>query len=226
MTLDPLAEIARVLAAKHDSSPGNGTELALYVAIGDSFTAGTGCEPGEAWAERLAAGLRRRHRSLAFRNLAVEGATSAEVRDQLPEAIELEPDLVTVVCGANDVLLTTRPDIPAYARRLAAIIGRLRGANPGVRIVTATAPDRWDFLELRPRTRRRVEQGIGRLNRATRTVASSYGVPCLDVASHPALSVPENFAPDGLHPSAVGHARAARGFAALLAAEFGIDVQT
>ena len=225
MTLDPIAEIARVLAANRNSPEARRAELSLYVAIGDSFTAGTGCEPGEAWAERLAAGLRRPHPSLAFRNLAVQGATSREVLDQLPEAIELEPDLVTVVCGANDVLLTTRPDIPAYARRLASIVGRLRRASPGVRIVTATAPERWDFLELRPRTRRRVEHGIARLNRATRTVAGSYGVPCLDVASHPGLSMPENFAPDGLHPSALGHARAARGFAALLAAELNIDVQ-
>ena len=225
MTLDPLAEIARVLAARHDSPEARRTDLSLYVAIGDSFTAGTGCEPGEAWPERLASGLRRRSPSLAFRNLAVHGATSAEVLEQLPEAIELEPDLVTVVCGANDVLLTTRPDIPAYARRLASIVGRLRGANPGVRIVTATAPERLDFLDLRPRTRKRVEHGIQRLNRATRTVAGSYGVPCLDVASHPGPSFPENFAPDGLHPSALGHARTARGFAGLLAAECGIDVQ-
>lgn len=224
MTLDPLAEIARVLAARRDSPQARRAELSLYVAVGDSFTAGTGCEPGESWAERLAAGLRRRNPSLAFRNLAVQGATSEEVLEQLPEAVELEPDLVTVVCGANDVLLKTRPDIPAYARRLASIISRLRGANPGVRVVTATAPERWDFLELRPRTRRRVEHGIERLNRATRTVAGSYGVPCLDVASHPGLSVVENFAPDGLHPSALGHARAARGFAALLADELGIDV--
>lgn len=226
MTLDPLAEIARALAAKKDSARARSAELSLYVAIGDSFTAGTGCGPGEAWAERLAAGLRRRSPDMAFRNLAVHGATSAEVLEQLPEAIQLEPDLVTVVCGANDVLKSTRPNIPAYARRLASIIGRLRGANPGVRIVTATAPERWDFLDLRPRTRRRVEHGIVRLNRATRTVAGSYGVPCLDVASHPGLSVPENFAPDGLHPSALGHLRAARGFAVLLATELGIDVQT
>jgi lysophospholipase L1-like esterase len=115
--------------------------------------------------------------------------------------------------------------VPAYARRLASVIGRLRGASPGVRIVTATAPEHWDFLELRPRTRHRVEHGIARLNRATRTVASSYGVPCLDVASHPALSVPENFAPDGLHPSSTGHARAARGFAALLAAELHCEAE-
>ena len=198
--------------------------MTLYVAIGDSFTAGTGCAPGEPWAERLAVSLRARHPALEFRNLAAHGATSAEVREQAREAIELEPDLVTVVCGTNDVLGSVRPDIPAYARRLASVFGRLRGANPGVRIATATAPERWDFLGLGPRTRRRVEHGIARLNRATRTVAGSYEVPCLDVAAHPGLSFPENFAPDGLHPSALGHQRAARGFAALLADELGIEL--
>ena len=53
--------------------------------------------------------------ALAFRNLAVEGATSEQVLEQLPEAIELEPDLVTVVCGANDVLRTPGPT-PAPTR--------------------------------------------------------------------------------------------------------------
>ena len=39
-------------------------QLSLYVAIGDSFTAGTGCAAGEAWPERLAAALRARNPSL------------------------------------------------------------------------------------------------------------------------------------------------------------------
>jgi lysophospholipase L1-like esterase len=68
-----------------------------------------------------------------------------------------------------------------------------------------------------------VQNAIVRLNRATRTVANAYGVPCLDVAGHPGLSVPENFAEDGLHPSALGHERAALGFAELLAETFAIE---
>jgi lysophospholipase L1-like esterase len=219
---DPFARIADVIESQH-SPEARRDQLSLYVAMGDSFTAGTGSAAGDAWPERLAAALRLRHPSLAFRNLAVHGATSAEVAKQLGEAIELEPDLVTVVCGANDVLRSTRPDVPAYARRLAGILGRLQAANPGVRIVTATAPDHWDFLELGPRTRARVERGIERLNRATRGVASAYDVACLEVAAHPGLAEPEDFSTDGLHPSALGHERAARGFAALLR-EHGIGI--
>ena len=174
-------------------------------------------QPGEAWPERLAAGLRAHNPSLAFRNLAVEGATSAEVLEQLPEAIELEPDLVTVVCGANDVLRVDpsrrrAPTPAAWARSSAACSARTRRCA----LVTATSPERWDFLELGPRTRARVERGIRRANRATRVVADAYRVPYLEVAGHPGLCEPENFSADGLHPSPLGHRRAARGFAELI----------
>jgi lysophospholipase L1-like esterase len=72
--------------------------IATFVAMGDSFTAGTGALPGEAWPERLAAGLGPR---VQLHNLAVHGAMSADVLVQLPEALDLEPELVTVVCGAG-----------------------------------------------------------------------------------------------------------------------------
>lgn len=202
-----------------------GLGVALYVAMGDSFTAGTGCAGGEAWPERLAGGLRAGNPRLGFRNLAVHGATSGEVLEQLPEALQLEPDLITVVCGANDVLRSTRPDEEGYARRLAILFRRLRRANPEVRIATATAPERWDFLDLGPRTRTRVERGIARLNRATREIAAAHGVPCLEVAGDDGLCDPANFAADGLHPSALGHERAARGFAELLRRSFAIETE-
>jgi lysophospholipase L1-like esterase len=224
MSRDPFAVIAETIAGPRRRPQARAAQLSLYAALGDSFTAGTGSAPGEAWPERLAAGIRVHNPSLAFRNLAVEGATSEEVLEQLPEAIELEPDLVTVVCGANDVLRTTRPDPSAYARRLGSIFGRLQRANPAVRVVTATSPERWDFLELGPRTRERVERGIARANRATRVVAEAYAVPYLEVAGHPGLCEPENFNADGLHPSPLGHRRAARGFAELIIDRYEIPI--
>jgi lysophospholipase L1-like esterase len=197
--------------------------LALYTAVGDSFTAGTGTAAGQAWPELLAAGLRARNPGFRLRNLAVEGATSDEVLDQLPEAVELEPDLVTVVCGANDVLRCTRPDVERYASNLGEMLGRLRRSVPGVRIATATSPEAWEFMALGPRTRRRVEHAIAEVNGATRLIARAFGVPCLEVAGHPGLGDAENFGDDGLHPSALGHERAAAGFAALLADHYGIE---
>ena len=55
-----------------------------------------------------------------YHNFGEAGATSSEVAaGQLPRCLELHPDLVTVVCGANDVLLSVRPDIDAHAAALA-----------------------------------------------------------------------------------------------------------
>lgn len=221
---DPFALISGVLASELMPEV-RARQLSCYVAIGDSFTAGTGAPAGDAWADRLAAALRARNPGLAYRNLASDGATSADAVAQARLAVELEPDLVTVICGANDVLRSVRPDPLGAGRRLAGIFGRLRAAVPGVRMVTATAPDRWDFLPLGRRTRARVEEGIARLNRVTRRVADAYGVALLDVAGHPGLGEPENFCADGLHPSALGHARAARAIAALVRERYGIETQ-
>ena len=49
---DPFALIARTMSERRPIPRGR---LSLYVALGDSFTAGTGSNPGEAWPERLAA---------------------------------------------------------------------------------------------------------------------------------------------------------------------------
>jgi len=215
--VDPYARIADVFS---DSAAGlPSPPIRSYAALGDSFTAGTGCAPGERWADILAARLASARPGFVYRNLAAEGASSADVVEQLGRALQIEPDLVTVVCGANDVLFSVRPDPGAYARRLAAIFRRLRDPLPSVRIVTATAPERWDFLELGPRTQARLARGIVRFNAATRTVARAYGVPCLEVAGHPGLTDSSNFIADGLHPSAQGHQHAAAAFGGLLGIE-------
>jgi lysophospholipase L1-like esterase len=145
---------------------------------------------------------------------------------QVGPALRLEPDLVTVICGANDVLRTVRPDVKAYADTLAQILDRLRETLPGAAILTATSPEGWRFMELGPRTRARIEDGIRRANEVTREVAARRSVPCLDVVDHPGLADPANFSPDGLHPSAAGHERAAWELGQVLRAEFGIEIDS
>jgi phosphatidylinositol alpha 1,6-mannosyltransferase len=193
-----------------------------YAALGDSFTAGRGSTAGERWADQIAAGLRAVNAELRYANLAADGATSADVFGQLPRAIARKPDLVTVICGANDVLLSTRPDVASYEERFSAILKRLRQALPEAAILTATAPEVWHFMDLRPRTKARLIAALFDLNAITQTVAARHRVPCLLVAGHPGLRDRDNFCDDGLHPSALGHERAAREIARTLRAEFGI----
>ncbi len=200
-----------------------GRTVSTYVALGDSFTAGRESIEAERWADRLATWLRGADPDLTYRNLAVDGANSAEVLEQVPAALELRPDLVTVICGANDVLLTSRPDIAGYEERFSLILERLRDGAPEAAILTATAPESWHFMELRPRTKARLVKALSDLNAVTRTVAARHRVPCLNVAGHPGLTDRANFSADGLHPSAQGHERATQEIALSLRAHFGIQ---
>lgn len=204
-------------------APRRGRIVSSYVALGDSFTAGRESIEAERWADRLANALRAVNPRLAYANLAVDGATSAEVLKQVPEALSRQPDLITVICGANDVLLTSRPDIEGYEQRFSQILATLREADPDTAILTATAPESWHFMELRPRTKARLVRALSDLNEVTRRVAARHLVPCLNVAGHPGLTDRANFSADGLHPSALGHERAAQEIALSLRAHFGIE---
>jgi lysophospholipase L1-like esterase len=181
--------------------------VTTYVAMGDSFTAGV--DPAvPRWPDELA-------RSIGgpYVNLAEVGATSEQVeREQLGQALEVEPDVITLVCGANDVLMSTRPDADAYAARLSRMFARLRRERPGVMILTATYPDISRFLNLRPRSRLRVERGMRRFNAACREVARGHHVVVLEGFDHPAATQRGTFGDDGFHPSAEGHRAAAREF--------------
>jgi lysophospholipase L1-like esterase len=181
--------------------------VTTYVAMGDSFTAGV--DPSVSrWPDELARSLGGR-----YVNLAEVGATSERVEaEQLDLALELSPDVVTLVCGANDVLLCTRPDPDAYAERLGRMFARLRRERPDVMILTATYPDISRFLDLRQRSRTRVERGMRRFNAACRAVAERHRVVVLEGFDHPVTAERSTFAHDGFHPSEEGHRAAAREF--------------
>jgi lysophospholipase L1-like esterase len=203
----------------------SGRAVRAYAALGDSFTAGRDSIDAERWADLLAAAMRRVNPELRYENLAVDGATSAEVlEEQIDPALALGPDFVTVVCGANDVLLATRPDVAGYEERIDAILRRLREGLPDAMLVTATAPEGWHFMDLRPRTEKRLIEATAELNDITRAAAERYDVLCLPVAGHPALRDPATFSADGLHPSTAGHQTVARESAIVLQSHFGIEL--
>jgi lysophospholipase L1-like esterase len=204
----------------------SGRVVRAYAALGDSFTAGRDSIDAERWADLLAAGMRRVDPELRYENFAVDGATSAEVLDeQVGPALALEPDFVTIICGANDVLLATRPDVATYATNFDAILARLREGAPEALLVTATAPEGWQFMELRPRTEARLIEATKELNEVTRAAAERHGVLCLPVAGHPALRDPATFSADGLHPSSEGHQLVARETARYLGRQLGIQFE-
>ena len=180
-----------------------------YVALGDSFSAGLS-DGSVPWPELTACGLQERGEAIELHNLARVNATTAEVSEhQLEPALALRPGLVSLVCGANDVLLAVRPDPDAFEVAFEALLARLRAELPEATLVTATYPDPGKFADLGPRTRDRVVEGIARANVAIRSAAETHDAICLELSEHPGVADRANVGKDGFHPSAVGHQRAA-----------------
>ncbi len=133
-------------------------EWTRYVALGDSITEGF-CdpvigrnEPWLGWADRLAAILdgnaRLGDRSVEYANLAVRGRRVRHVvDDQIPAAIALGADLISVMVGGND-LMTPRADPDDLAAQLETGIAHARAA--GVDVLLATCFDPQFAFFLRP----------------------------------------------------------------------------
>jgi lysophospholipase L1-like esterase len=78
----------------------------LYVAIGDSAAQGIGASrPGNSYVGALAKHIRSRTpRPVRVVNLGIAGATvRIAIERELPRLAELEPDVLTVSVGANDI---------------------------------------------------------------------------------------------------------------------------
>jgi len=201
--------------------------LTRYVALGDSVTAGAAGSGVPSFGDRLAEILRDASPALDYVNLARPGALTAEVVEtQLPAALELAPDVVSVVSGGNDALLTVRPDVRAHMTAFEQMLETLRGRLPNAVVATATVPDPGRFVPLRERTAARISRAIERINDATKAAAARHGVPCLDFAAHPGALARGNYAADGYHPSAEACRRAAGAFAAVIGVRLGIHLDT
>jgi lysophospholipase L1-like esterase len=195
-----------------------------YVALGDSFTAGAAGLEERSFAECLAGLLRRVNPELEFHNLAEQGALTAHiVSTQIERAVAMEPDVVTLICGGNDALLSIRPDVSAHVVALEQAVVRVRDELPDAAFAMATTPDPSRFLDLRPRTAKRITTAIEQINEATQATAARHGVPCLDFASHPLTNARELYADDGYHPTTIAAQMAAEAFAGVLGVRYGIQ---
>ncbi|WP_084965327.1 SGNH/GDSL hydrolase family protein [Thermoactinospora rubra] len=178
---------------------------ARYVALGDSQTEGLGDGDDVAghrgWADRLAEHLARANPGLLYANLAVRGRLAAQVRDeQLPLALELRPDLATVMAGMNDLI---RPgfDAARVAAALEDMFAALTAA--GTRVVSVTFPDLGAITPLaRPLVPRVLD-----LNARITDAAARHGVTLIDTFPLTLLADARMWSSDRLHASPLGHAR-------------------
>ena len=150
-----------------------------YVALGDSFTEGVG-DPDPArpnglrgWADRVAEVLAHRTDDFGYANLAIRGRKlDAILAEQLEPALALEPDLVTIYAGANDIL-RPRVDLDALVERYDAALGRL--AATGARLLVWTAFDPGGSALYRPMRGR-----FALYNELVREAADRHGATVVD----------------------------------------------
>lgn len=186
-----------------------------FVALGDSITEGWGeSYPGLemlSWAERLARAIAPLQSGFRFTNLAYRGLTAAQVEaTQFERALALQPDLVSLNAGANDVLW---PDWQAddYRARMDRMLAAF--ADAGATLVTFTLADSWRILPDLPRA---FFEPAREFNAVTRELSQQYDTVFVDFWAQPDLMTADSFGGDGIHPNALGYLRMARALAAAL----------
>lgn len=175
-----------------------------YVALGDSITEGYGMDPVEGieplpWAERIARALDAELHNLGRRNL-----RAAQIREtQLERALALEPDLVSIAAGANDVLFDdfSREQVEAELEPMYAAF-----AATGATVFTYTYMN-LPASGLLPRAvAEHMDTRMGWLHEAVRALAERHGAVLIDMVGDPESARPEYFSEDLMHANAAGHA--------------------
>ena len=163
-----------------------------YVAIGDSSTEGLEDPDGEGgyrgWADRLAVIIAyAQAEPLDYANLGVRSLHLSEIRaTQLDAAMAMQPDLLSIFGGANDLLSVTC-DFAGIRADLAAIFGEARSRDSTV--VTFTMPDPFSINPFG----RRLHGRMLHFNDIIREEAERYGVLVMDFQHYPMIQDPRLF---------------------------------
>ena len=179
-----------------------------FVALGDSFTEGLG-DPDDTrpnglrgWADRVAEVLAGQDSEFRYANLAIRGRKLAGIlSEQVEPALALQPDLVTIYAGANDII---RPAVnldslwTAYDDAL----GRL--AATGARLLVWTAFDPGDSS-----TYKLLRGRFATYNEMVRESADRHGATVVDFWRMREYRHWGFWDPDRMHMGPAGHARMA-----------------
>ena len=177
----------------------------VYVALGDSTGAGVGARDG-GYVARLFTRIVERRPGSKLSNLCVSGATTADLlRSQLDRGVALNPDLVTVGIGINDIGhgLTLEQFSKNYEEILSTLTQKTRA-----RIVVTNLPDVSSAPRIPGALRAQYQQQIIQFSRRLEEIAARHGVTVFDIytiTTQELASHPEYFSSDGFHPSDAGY---------------------
>ena len=183
-----------------------------YLALGDSFTIGTGTTPDRSFPAVLVWAWWEAGIECELRNPAINGYTTDDlIREELPLVEAFLPDLVTVLIGANDIVAALREQAAVtptakdrYRRQLRRIFDRIVAGAPQARVFGLPQPD-WSLTPGGasfgdPAT---LARSIERFNEIAREESERAGGTYVDIFPLMREQMRTGMtAPDGLHPSA------------------------
>jgi lysophospholipase L1-like esterase len=197
-------------------------ERIVYLAIGASDAAGVGADPlTRGYVFRIADELDERVDQVFLAPLAIPGATTEDLDRALQLFLEseIEPQLVTVWTGPNDVI--RGEDADDFEDGLDDLFERLRERTDGV-IVAANIPDLTELPRFREQpdsnvTRERIQE----FNEAIAEQALEHAVLVVDAYGEPVEDDLVSDA-DGFHPNNRGHRRIADRFLEVILPALGL----
>ena len=178
-----------------------------YVAVGDSFTEGLE-DPGTAgrhrgWADRVAQRLALETDGFEYANLAIRGRLLNPIlTEQLPQALGMDPDLISIAGGVNDVL-RPRWDLASMVRDWDVALGDAAASGATVVIIT------FGQLTRRSRALGSVQARLAGYREELLRLAKVHGAEVVDFWYARVFDDPRMWAPDRLHLNSIGHERVA-----------------
>lgn len=189
------------------AAPDGIPDVGSFMALGDSFTEGLGDPRADGsgwrgWADRFAERLADVRPGLRYANLAVRGKVLREVAaEQVPRAIAMRPDLVSLAAGGND-LLRPRVGPDALAQAFDAVVADLR--ESGCQVLLFTGFDTRTFPVLRL-----IRRKAAIYNMHLRAIAARRDCHLVDLWQMRLLTDAREWSPDRLHLAPDGHRRVA-----------------
>ncbi|PQZ86412.1 SGNH hydrolase [Arthrobacter sp. MYb227] len=191
-----------------------------YLALGDSFTEGMGdvdpTRPNQVrgWADKVAEQLCQ-DPDWGYANLAIRGKKVGQIIDeQLPVALRMNPSLISLYMGGNDIL-RPRVDIDNLLQKYDAMVGELAGTGAQLLLFTGFDSNGSAIFE---KTRGRTAI----YNLGVRAIAERHGARVADYWNWYEFQDWRYWATDRLHMGAAGHTLMAKKVLGVLGEGFGL----
>ncbi|MGN4443724.1 SGNH/GDSL hydrolase family protein [Bacillus cereus group sp. MYBK79-1] len=179
-----------------------------FVAIGDSFTEGIGDEVEgialKSWVDHF---VQLCALDIEYANFAKRGLVTKEIRSQqLEKALTFNPDLVSLIAGANDVL-KGHWNYQEYKNDMEFMIDTLSKTDAD--IIIASLPDFTVRLPFSSEKKQMLKKQLLEANEVILSLSREYKLHYVDFWNHPLVNDNSLWSTDLIHPNSKGYVKVA-----------------